>query len=341
VVSARRVAFLVTAVVISAGAGLLADHLDTRAAPPGAGWSDSGGGLELSDIACATSRWCVGLEPLSGQNAAMTWTGHKWTAPVSIPSHESYVALSCPAVGSCLALTSNGLTLHLANGHWRVGAPYDAQAAGAPYASPSATLSCSSIDACVAVNGAGAEVTLGPDGWSQPVTIDDAPLTGVSCPAPAACVAVDGLGRILTSVAGRFGAPHQVASDALQAVACASTSFCATAGLDGAVRVGNPDQLGPPHSLGPPAEPIALACPSDGVCIAAGPEGAITVLSGGRWHVVRAAGKGSPASPDTEAISCPTAAPDFCAIADFYDDVVVGGAPFTSFSRASLSTAAQ
>jgi hypothetical protein len=341
VVSARRVVFLVSAALISVGAGLLADHLDTRAATPEAGWSDSGGGLELSDIACATPRWCAGLEPLAGQNAAIIWTGDKWTAPVSVPSYEFYVALSCPAVGSCLALTSNGLTLHLANGHWRIGAPYDPQAVGAPYASPSAALSCSSIDACVAVNGAGAEVTLGPDGWTRPVTVDDAPLTGVTCPAPTACVAVDGLGRVLTSVAGGFGAPYQVAPDALQAVACASASFCAVADLDGAVRVGNPDQLGPPHSVGPSAEPIALACPSVGVCIAAGPEGAITVLSGGHWHVVRAAGKGSPTSPDSEAISCPTGASDFCAISDFYDDVLVGGAPFTSMSRVSPATAAQ
>ena len=331
-VSARRAAFLVSAVLISVGAGLLADHLDTPAAPQ-AGWSDSGGGLGLEDIACATPSWCTGLQPSAGRNAATTWTGHEWTASVSIPSYEEYVALSCPTVGSCLALTSNGLTLRLANGHWRLGIPYDHQVTGAPYGSPSAALSCSSIDACVAVNGAGDEVTLRPDGWTRPVRIDDVPLTGVTCPAPASCVAVDGEGRILTSIAGRFGSPRQVAPDALQAVACASADFCAVADLDGAVRVGDPDHLGPPHSLGPPDQPIALACPSDGVCIAAGPEGAITVLASGRWRVVESPREAGLTSAETEFISCPAGSSDFCAIGDGVSDVQVGGAPFTSVSR--------
>lgn len=331
-VSARRAAFFVIVALISVGAGLLVDHLDTRAAPQ-AGWRDSGGGFGLEDIACATPTWCAGLQPSAGQNAAMTWTGKKWTAPLSVPSFQDYVALSCPAIGSCLALTSNGLTLRLANGTWRLAGRYDPQVTGAPYASPSAALSCSSIDECVAVNGAGDEVTLGPDGWTRPVSIDNAPLTGVSCPAPASCIAADGEGRILTSVAGRFTAPRQVAPDALQAVACASADFCAVADLDGAVRVGDPDHLGPPHSLGPPSQPIALACPSDGLCIAAGPEGAITLLSGGRWHVVEAPGKTGLTSAKAEAISCPAGSPDFCAIGNGVSDVLVGGAPFTSFSR--------
>jgi hypothetical protein len=326
VVSARRAVFLISAVVISVGAGLLADHLDTRASPQ-AGWRDSGGGLGLDDIACATPTWCVGLQSAAGQNAATTWTGQEWTASVSVPSFEDYVALACPGVGSCLALSSNGLTLRLANGSWRLGGTYDPQVTGPAYGSPSAALTCSSIDSCVAVNGAGDEVTLGPAGWARPVRVDGAPLTGVACPAPTSCIATDGEGRILTSAADRFGAPRQVAPDALQAVACASADFCAVADLDGVVRVGNPTHLGPPHSLGPPDLPIALACPSEGVCIAAGPEGAITVLSGGRWHVVKPPGT---TSAETEAISCPAGSSDFCAIADTYEDVQVGGAPFTS-----------
>ena len=330
-VSARRAVFLLSAVLISAGAGLLADHLDTPAAPQ-AGWSDSGGGLELVDIACATQTWCVGLQPSGGQNAATTWTGHDWTPPVSVPPYQDYVALSCPAVGSCIALTSNGLTLRLANGIWRLGGAYDHQVTGAPYGSPSAALSCSSIDACVAVNGAGDEVTLGTGGWARPVRIDDVPLTGVSCPAPGSCVAADGEGRILTSVGGRFGSPRQVAPDALQAVACASADFCAVADLDGAVRVGDPDHLGPLQSLGPPDQPIALACPSAGVCIAAGPEGGVAVLSSGRWRVVEPSGPASFESAGTEFISCPAGSSDFCAIGDGITDVQVGGAPFLSLS---------
>jgi hypothetical protein len=336
-VSARRAAFLVSALLISVGAGLLADHLDAPAAPH-AGWIDSGGGLGLEDIACATPTWCVGLLPSAGQNTATIWTGRAWTAPISVPSFEEYVALSCPAVGSCLALTSNGLTLRLANGTWRRGTSYDYPVTGAPYGSPSAALSCSSIEACIAVNGAGDEVTLGSDGWTLPVRIDDVPLTGVSCPAPGSCVAADGDGRILTSVAGRFGSPRQVAPDALQAVACASTDFCAVADLDGAVRVGDPDHLGPPQSLGPADQPIALACPSAGVCIAAGPEGGVTVLSSGRWHVVERPGPADLSSAETEFISCPAGSSDFCALGDGVSDVQVGGAPFTSFSTESPAT---
>jgi hypothetical protein len=337
-VSARRAAFLVGVVLISAGAGLLTDHLDTTPAAPPAGWKDSGGGLELQDIACANQTWCVGLQPSGGQNAATTWAGHEWSAPVAVPSFQDYVALSCPAVGSCLALTSNGLTLRLVNGTWRLGGAYDHQVTGAPYGNPSAALSCSSIDACVAVNGVGDEVTLGADGWTLPVRIDEAPLTGVTCPAPASCVAADGEGRILTSVAGRFGAPRQVAPDAIQAVACASSDFCAVADLDGAVRAGDPDHLGPPHSLGPPGQPIALACPSDGVCIAVGPAGGVAVLSSGRWHVVEAAGQAGLSSAETEFISCPANSSNFCAIGDGVSDVQMGGAPFTSFSTGPASS---
>jgi hypothetical protein len=336
-VSARRAAHVVGAVLISVGAGLLADHLDTNSAPQ-AGWVDSGGGLGLEDIACATPTWCAGLTPSEGQNAATIWTGHQWTASAPVPPFEEYVALSCPAVGSCLALTSNGLTLRLANGRWRLGGAYDRDVTGAPYGSPSAVLSCSSIDACVAVNGAGDEVTLGPDGWTRPVRVDDVPLTALACPALASCIATDGEGRILTSSAGRFSSPRQVARDALQAVACASADFCAVADLDGAVRVGNPDHLGPPYSLGPPDQPIALACPSDGVCIAAGPEGGVALLSSGRWRAVEHPGPAGLTSAETEFISCPAGSSDFCAVGDGASDVQVGGAPFTSFSTESPAT---
>jgi hypothetical protein len=237
-----------------------------------------------------------------------------------------------------LALTSNGVTLRLANGAWRLGGHYDEQVTAAAYGSPSAALSCSSIDACVAVNGAGDEVTLGPDGWMSPVRIDDAPLTGVTCPTETSCVAVDGEGRVLTSTAGRFGAPRQVAPDALQAVACASPDFCAVADLDGAVRIGAPDHLGPPHSLGPSDLPIALACPSDGECIAAGPEGGIIVWSSGSWRAVETPEAAGLASAESEFISCPAGWSDFCAIGDGVSDVQLGGAPFTSISTRPVST---
>jgi hypothetical protein len=188
------------------------------------------------------------------------------------------------------------------------------------------------------VNGAGDEVTLGSDGWTQPLRIDNAPLTGVTCPAPGSCVAADGDGRILISVAGRFGPARQVAPDALQAVACANADFCAVADLDGTVRVGDPDHLGPPQSLGSADQPIALACPSAGVCIAAGPEGGVTVLSSGRWHVVERPGPAGLTSAETEFISCPAGSSDFCAIGDGVSDVLMGGAPFTSFSTKSPAT---
>jgi hypothetical protein len=319
---------LIATAAVGVASGLVIHDLQKPAAPK-PGWRDSGGGFGADVIACATPSWCVGLESSAGQNAEMTWSSGHWAAAVSLPPDENYVSLSCPAVGNCLGLTSNGLTLHLANGTWGLGEAYDRGVTGPAYASPSAILSCSSIDSCVAVNGGGDEVTLGPDGWSRVESIDDAPLTGLSCPSPSACVAADGDGRVLISLNDAFGVPRKVAPDAIQAVACASGDFCAVADLDGNVRVGNPDQLGPPHRLGSSAQPLSLACPSVGVCIAAGPNGGISVFANDHWQVVTFAGTSSPASVESEAVSCAVDTSDFCAIADGVGDVEFGGAPFT------------
>jgi hypothetical protein len=313
---------------LSAAVGWWVTDLDTPAGPP-SGWHDSAGGGGIEEVACASPSWCVGIQPLGSQNAAWTWNGRKWTS-ASIPAYENYVALSCPTVGSCIALTSNGQSSRLVGGSWQLGGRYDAAASGPPYGGSSAAISCTAIDACVAVNAAGDEVTLGPKGWSAPVHVDDAALTGVSCPTASTCVAIDGEGRVLRATDGHFGSPYRVAPDALQAVACTADEFCAIADLAGDVRVGNPGRLGPPHQLGSSTEqPIALACPSEGMCIAAGPNGAISLLKADRWREVVKVPASYDDSTGFEGISCPSGRSDFCAVSDQFGDVLVGGAPFT------------
>lgn len=326
--SRRLAGFLGALTVLIVGAGLLAGARSVQPVPAG-GWHDSGGGGGISEVACASPSWCVGLESVAQENLATIWNGKGWGEPVDLPRFEDYVALSCPAVGSCLALNAIGGTLELAGGAWRVGGDYDAALVGAPYGEPSASLACTDLRTCVAVNGAGDEVSLASGRWQRPIAIDRAPLTGIACPAPGSCVAVDGDGRILVSTNGRFGAPVPVDADALQSVACASATFCAVADLAGTVRVGSPIHLGRMHPLGgAPGEPVAVACPAQGVCVAAGPENGLSVFSGNHWHVLTRPADRNLSSMEVESVSCPVGWQDFCAVSDGMGDVRVGGSPF-------------
>ena len=68
----------------------------------GAGWSQpSAAPVDLTRLSCASAEWCVAIDA-SGQS--YQWDGADWSVIDAIPAN----AISCPAVGRCVAVGERG-----------------------------------------------------------------------------------------------------------------------------------------------------------------------------------------------------------------------------------------
>jgi hypothetical protein len=201
----------------------------------------------LNGISCPVATWCVavgqyalaggGKDPLlESLGAGGIWTAMNAPLPSDAGNDPTLQSVSCPAVGSCVAVGSvNGLGAGanvfvpvietLSGGNWTVTEPnlpsnaYIGSGAAGPLGSLSG-VDCTATGSCVAVGAYGITQStdaplvesLSGGAWtpqfapspatttSDTPTTDNAVFNSVSCPANASCVAVGSFSDVTASV---------------------------------------------------------------------------------------------------------------------------------------------
>ncbi|MGD0378927.1 MAG: Ig-like domain repeat protein [Acidimicrobiales bacterium] len=275
---------------------------------------------QLSAVACPSSGWCTALglyTQSSGSEQALVATdvGGSWSvssAPLpAAASGSQFIALSCPALGSCVATGTYlvggndlGMVDSLSGGTWTATAiPVS------PGTSPQASIanddlavSCPAVGSCVVAgttfdgNYEGLIDTLSSGTWTpsavgtpggQPST--DVQLTSVACTASTACVA--------TGLALESGAEQGI----FETLASGTWTPSAAPTPAGTLSGTN-------------IEVHDVACPTAGTCVAVGQSdltgtvnGLLWNLAAGSWAVTAA-----PLPSDANASSDPSFSPIAC-----------------------------
>ena len=143
------------------------------------------------------------------------------------------------------------------------------------------SLACAPAGLCVAVDESGQALATtnpaaGAGGWTGPVTIDSAGITGVSCPSASLCVAVDQAGKELRSTNPGAASPTwseaKIAGSSLHAISCPSESLCVAVDAAGEVLV-SPDPAAPSplwssRVIDAGTSLQAVSCASASLCVA-------------------------------------------------------------------------
>src|ERR1019366_7747228 len=292
-------------------------------------------GLDLFALSCPAVESCVatGFSAAGGKSLFETLSAGAWTAtvaPVPVDANanpqDGIGSLSCPAVGSCVALgtyfdTSDavqGMFVTLSGGSWTsVQEPKPPNFTGWTGVTP-ATVTCPAVGACVAMGSYSAtslsEVsffeTLSGGTWTPttaplPANSNDAIVTSLSCPSVSSCVAVGYVD--VASPGTQLGLIETLS---------AGTWVPSTAPLPGTTS-------SPPYS-----NLTIVTCPTSGSCVATGwftdsnniQQGVLETLSGGTWSPATAP---VPADATTwgatlSAVACPAA--NSCVVAGTYYD---------------------
>lgn len=275
---------------------------------------------QLSAVACPTSGWCTALglyTQSSGSEQALIATdvGGSWSvssAPLpAAASGSQFIALSCPAVGSCVAtgtylVAGNdlGMVDSLSAGTWTA-----TTIPVSPGTSPLASIanndlavSCPAVGSCVVAgttfdgNYEGLIDTLSSGTWTatgvatpdgQPST--DVQLTSVACTGPTACVA--------TGLDLESGVEQGIFETLASGTWTPSVA---------------PTPAGTPS--GANIEVHNVACPAAGTCVAVGQSDVTGTVNGLLWNL--AAGSwavtATPLPADASASSDPSFAPFTC-----------------------------
>jgi hypothetical protein len=180
----------------------------TTATPGSGGWTLASAhpGDELSAVSCASQSLCVAVGktgPVADKTGVElasedpTGGASAWH-PQTIDSME-LLAVSCSAVGACVAVDAGGNALATAD----PGAPAPTWSATTIGGERLTGISCASSGVCVAVDGVGAAHAS--DDPAAPIPAwdesgpDSKPLAGVWCLPGGFCMAVDESGRFLTA----------------------------------------------------------------------------------------------------------------------------------------------
>jgi hypothetical protein len=244
-------------------------------------WSDprAAGRLPLGpgrvSVSCATAVLCVAAP--NGSNTVSVWNGRTWTGATALPGAVGIEAVGCSSSGYCAAVDGEGNAYAFSDGAWqRTVGDWGSVAAiscvagdfcvsagpsglsawnGARWTQPDSLgvitpftgVSCSSRDACTAVDAVGQAFRWDGSAWSKPLRIEPGPSSraafgpspsAVACATATFCVAVDGSGAALERDAGRWSRRVVDASHALTAVSCPSAAFCAATDSAGTVLFG-------------------------------------------------------------------------------------------------------
>lgn len=184
----------------------------------------------LEAISCPSTTLCVIVDN-DGEAVNLTYSSGSWSAssPATIDSTRALKAISCPSGTSCMAAGNGGYVAA-----WSPTSP-------STYADDNVSshtldgVSCPSTGLCVAVDTAGAAISLTGGGttWSaSSITADSGnALEAVSCPTTLFCETVDNNGNAvsLTYASGSWSSSTPANIDGtftLESISCASTTMC-------------------------------------------------------------------------------------------------------------------
>jgi serine/threonine protein kinase len=188
------------------------------------------------------------------------------------------------------------------------------------------SISCPSVELCVAGDSGGHVVTYQDGTWGQATLVDSSGgfMNSVSCAQSAStvlCAAVDNEGYAVMYRAGSWGQPTKIdpGGDGLVRVSCATVTFCVAVDADGSELTysgttwSNPNQID--NSGG---ELWAISCPTSRFCGAFDLAGNVTFYNGTSWSESTRVDSNGGVIGGT--ISCPTS--KFCAVSDSIGDVI-------------------
>ncbi len=246
----------------------------------------------LTSVSCPSSELCVAVD-LDGNAVISTdpaAADPTWHAPVSIDGQGGLTSVSCPSSALCVAVDLDGNTVISTDPSasmpiWSTPAAIERQSSDEGHRSWLRSVSCPSVDLCVAVDRYGdALISADPAAhapmWSPPANIDRAgDLTSVSCPSNGLCVAVDTSGSALITTDPRAATPTWSAPTGidgagwLSSVSCFSSELCVGVDLHGDVVVTtDPAAIAPSWSAPVRVDPVdglsAVACPTRALCVA-------------------------------------------------------------------------
>jgi hypothetical protein len=144
---------------------------------------------QVVGVSCASPTYCVAV---STAGEALTFNGKRWSAPVRVTLDE-IDNVSCAGEGFCVAISSDNHDFVLDNGKWRPGT------VGGPRRNLSA-VSCSAVNSCVVIDGAGGAYQFDGVVWTPRTAIDadTALLDGLDCTSATFCLATSESGDAIT-----------------------------------------------------------------------------------------------------------------------------------------------
>jgi photosystem II stability/assembly factor-like uncharacterized protein len=230
----------------------------------------------LNGVACPGPTRCfaVGDVADNGQASikATSDGGSSWQNQTSNSAND-LLAVSCPAVTTCIAAGTSGGMVKTDDG----GLTWHELDSGV--GNTLSAISCPDTSTCVAVGNFGAvlRTTDGGAHWATENSGTTAYLAGVSCPSVNLCIAVGSGGTVLRIPGG--GQPTQESSgvgDDLMSVSCASHTHClATGSLGTVISTATGGNDWDVQGSGTSRALRAASCPSTDRCIAAGDAAAI------------------------------------------------------------------
>jgi hypothetical protein len=221
-------------------------------------------GTTLDGVSCASAGFCAVTSsgPRAYIHSAGALTGSQLTGSSGLPAHLT--AISCPAVGSCVA-TGLHDAYQYANGTWSRGTLVQS-------AHMFTSISCPTVTFCMAVDDGGDVDTYNGSAWA-PVTSPAAgtKLDGVSCASAGFCAVTSTGTAAYIYAAGKWTTSQLHGADGgpahLKAVSCPAAGQCeAVGGLNtytyaaGAWSGGTQVQNGNVFT--------AISCPAASFCVA-------------------------------------------------------------------------
>lgn len=261
-------------------------------------------------VSCASPTRCVAV----GSDAAISYDGTRWSAPVQIDAGRALKGVSCPSADRCMAIDRDGRALALDGQSWSAPAPI---AASMPLLS---SISCSSTTSCVVLSNGYFARASRYDGtsWSAPVYLDSthgSPIA-VSCTSQDFCMLLDRWGGARRyTAAGWDDWTEADPGVEVSALSCAGPAFCVAVDILGRAIGYTGSGWEPPLAVDDGRKLTSVSCVAPASCVAVDSEGFAVTYHDGVWaQPVRIDGSG------LRRVSC--AGPRFCAAADAQGRVV-------------------
>lgn len=158
---------------------------------------DDGYGPALSSISCPSAAFCVAVgsqnsTASTGTEVALTYTRGSWSRPIGLApfSPIGSITVSCPGVGTCVAVDGEGRVFSYKDGNWSAPVTIDPRDIAVNNDNNGLTVSCASATYCVALDLWGNAFTFNGITWSSPYAAEaTVGFTELDCPTTSFCLA--------------------------------------------------------------------------------------------------------------------------------------------------------